>query len=314
MLYVLNTVLCLTPWCCSYGGPTTGQVTVTGKELTNLQTVLGALVVSLVAWVLIIAVGTAVFWKKLPPGPLDNLSLAVEEGAKMVIRRLLKISTPFFLIVSLVFLLGMTWRFCLPLFVSGMLAACVCTLVLRASTAAHARCAVATVGSSLAGFETALHSGIVVGVSVMAPMALWAAVMCLVFHFDQMAILAFGFGVTLANLLIHVGGVIFSKSSQVAHEKRDASLLLRQAGECGHVHMQARERVWVGGPSQSVMGDAKKVLCCNVCRCDCCCYCWFCCYCCCCCCCCCLCFCLRFCLFWCCCCCMWSFVVGAGCV
>jgi hypothetical protein len=47
--------------------------------------------------------------------------------------------------------------------------------------------------------------------------------MCLAFDFDQMVILACGFGVTLANLITHIGGVIFSKGTQVANEKSMAN-------------------------------------------------------------------------------------------
>ena len=216
-----------------------------GRELTDLQKVEGALIASLVSWVLIIAVGVVVFWNKLPSqSALTHVSFAVEEGAKMVIRRLLKIALAIFIIISLVFLMGMSWQFSLTLFVSGMLATCVCSFVLRVSTASHARCALATERGQLNGFENALYTGMIVGVTVLSPVVFWAAALCLGFQFDRICILAFGFGITVVNLIIHVGGVIFSKASEVANEKRTANQTFRLPGTfpCANVWLWVYSR------------------------------------------------------------------------
>jgi hypothetical protein len=71
-----------------------------------VQTVVGLLVTSLLSWAVILPVGFVVFGRIHPTGDLNHISRAIEEGAKTVIRRMLKISTPAFVIFALVFLAG----------------------------------------------------------------------------------------------------------------------------------------------------------------------------------------------------------------
>lgn len=154
--------------------------------MSSFQTVAGALIVSIVSWVIILSVGVAVFHGPLPAGLLANFSKVVEEGAKAVIRRLLLICLIVFGVISLIFLIQLSWRFSVSLFLSAMVSVCVAAFVLRTSTAAHGRCAIATAKSQLSGFETALHSSIVVGIAVMAPVVMWLALMNLAFSFDRL--------------------------------------------------------------------------------------------------------------------------------
>jgi Na+/H+-translocating membrane pyrophosphatase len=197
---------------------------VPGRELSGMQAIAGGLATSLASWIVILSVGFAVFRAPIPAGPLCNLSLAVEEAAKMVIRRLLKITLPLFVSLGAVFLLGLTWQFCTSLVFTGIVTTCASAFVLRVASASHARCALATQASKLRGFETALHSGMIVGIASVAPVLLWIVVLTLAFDYNQLSFIACGFGVTLVNLVLHIGGVIFSKGSQLANEKRAAAV------------------------------------------------------------------------------------------
>jgi Na+/H+-translocating membrane pyrophosphatase len=196
------------------------EITVTGWELSLGQSVAGAFLVSLVAFVMAFAFAWLVLRPRAStPDSIVALTDTVSVATTRIVDRWLKIMIPFFIVLSVAFWIFFDARIMVTISFSTFFPALAGLLVFRFTPILKARICGATLTSMQDGAQVAIQAGALIGLVSVAPIFLWLGIVCYLFFLEDRSVLTFGFGLTLVNLMVRVGGSIFSKAIQHADEE-----------------------------------------------------------------------------------------------